>query len=171
MSSMSQLPPWVSYVQAFGVPIVLAVIAVFGAWIAACQMWIARERLRLDAFDRVYNRRVAIYEATRKFLGDVFDNMSKEKISAYGLCTLDAEFLFNENMYDYLREILSRVTIWHHAKTKGEQEAHTDEKEADQLSWITQQGDRRFPLRFATFLVYRPAKHPWYLRWLPILDV
>ena len=172
------LPLWVSYVQAFGVPSVLAVIAAFGAWIGACQMWIARERLRLDAFDRVYNRRaVAIYEATRKFLGDVFNDMSEEKIRAYGLCTLDAEFLFDENMYNYLREVLSYVTEWHHAKTKGNAETSEETKQAykaiarEKLDWITLQGDKRFPARFSMFLVYRPAKHPWYLRWLPTLDI
>jgi hypothetical protein len=97
---MSQLPLWASYVQALGVPIVLAVIAGFGAWIAACQMWIAREKLRLDAFDRQYNRRVAIYEATRTFLEEVFHgNISKADIQDYGRKVLDAQFLFDDNLH------------------------------------------------------------------------
>ncbi|MGH7110524.1 MAG: hypothetical protein ACREFK_08850 [Stellaceae bacterium] len=127
---MSQLPPWVSYVQALAVPIFLAVIALLGTEIAACQMWIAREKLRLDAFDRVYDRRVAIYEATRKFLGDVFSDtgMSEEKIHTYGFFTLDAEFLFDDNMYNYLGEILSHVTNWHHAKNKKNSETSEEEK-------------------------------------------
>jgi hypothetical protein len=66
---MSQLPQWVSYLQALPVPLVAAAIALFGAWVAACQMWIAREKLRIDAFDRQYNRRVAVYEATRTLFG------------------------------------------------------------------------------------------------------
>jgi hypothetical protein len=73
-----ELPHWVSYVQALAVPVILAVIAGFGALIAASQMWIARERLRLDAFDRLYNRRVVIYEATRTFLGAVFNDTISE---------------------------------------------------------------------------------------------
>lgn len=111
-------------------PIFLAVIALLGAGIAACQMWIAREKLRLDAFDRVYDRRVAIYEATRKFLGDVFDDtgISEEKIRAYGFFTLDAEFLFDDDMNNYLREILSHVAIWYHAKNKEKLETIEEEK-------------------------------------------
>ena len=69
---MSQLPRWVAYAQAFAVPIIAIIIATFGAWIAACQMCIAREKLRLDAFDRQYAQRVAVYEATRTLLANVF---------------------------------------------------------------------------------------------------
>jgi|SRR5271155_1966186 len=176
-----ELPHWVSYVQALAVPIFLAVIAGFGTLIAASQMWIAREKLRLDAFDRLYNRRVAIYEATRTFLAAVFhDNISEDDIEDYGLKTSDAQFLFDENLFNYLRGVHSRVTQWRKANCeaeKTEQAHHGDERDAflrigrEQLKWITEQGDHRFPLRFGKFIVYRPAQHPWYLRWLPELDV
>jgi hypothetical protein len=59
MSDCSQLPPWVSYLQALGVPIIAAVIAAVGTWIAARQMLIANDKLQLDAFDRQYVKRVA----------------------------------------------------------------------------------------------------------------
>ena len=176
-----ELPHWVSYVQALAVPVFLAVIAGFGALIAASQMWIAREKLRLDAFDRLYIRRVAIYEATRTFLGAVFnDNISEADIKEYGLKTLDAQFLFDDNLFNYLREVLSRVAQWRKANFEAalaEQAHHEDTRDAylriseEQLKWITEQGDQRFPLRFVQFIVYKPAKHPWYLRWLPALDV
>jgi flagellar basal body-associated protein FliL len=174
---VSQLPRWVSYLQALGVPIIAAVIATFGAWIAACQMWIAREKLRLDAFDKQYNRRVAVYEATRTFLADVFHgNISDTNIREYSLKTLDAQFLFNSNLSKYLNEVRDRVAAWNHADSAAEREPPGEQKikyltiRNEHLNWITEQGDQRFPLRFEPFLVYKPAKHPWYLRWLPSLD-
>ena len=41
-----------------------------GLWIAARQMLIADERLKYDAFDRRYEKRVALYEATRALFGE-----------------------------------------------------------------------------------------------------
>jgi hypothetical protein len=79
-----------------------------------------------------------------------------------------------------LREVRSRVAQWRKANLQAAQaeEAHQeDTKDAylriseEQLKWITEQGDQRFPLRFVQFIVYKPAQHPWYLRWLPALDV
>jgi uncharacterized protein involved in cysteine biosynthesis len=48
MSSSSQLPQWVSYLQALTVP----VIALLGVWIAARQMLIADEKVWLDFFQQ-----------------------------------------------------------------------------------------------------------------------
>jgi hypothetical protein len=158
--------------------LIVAIIALFGAWIAACQMWIARERLRLDAFDRLYNRRVAIYEATRTLLASVFHrNISEGDIRDYGLKTLDAQFLFDDNLRKFLTDVRDRVAGWSDANLRAEGEPAGEEKSAylrlrsEHLTWITEQGDQRLPLRFEPFLVYKPAKHPWYLRWLPALDV
>jgi hypothetical protein len=174
LAKMSQLPRWVSYTQALAVPIIAAVIAAFGAWIAACQMWIAREKLRLDAFDRQYNRRVAVYEATRTLLADVFHgNISEAEIRAYCVKTLDAQFLFDDNLQKFLNEVRNRVAGWRDADLAAQREPPGEQKGAylrirgEHLKWITDQGDQRFTLRFEPFLVYKPAKRPWYLRLLP----
>jgi len=61
-------------------------IALVGVWIAARQMLIADEKLRLGAFDRQYEKRFAVYEATRKILGNVYlGNISEAEIRAYAL--------------------------------------------------------------------------------------
>jgi hypothetical protein len=152
---MSQLPQWVSYSQALAAPIIAAVIAVVGVWIAACQMWIAREKLRLDAFDRQYNRRVAVYEATRNLLADVFHgNISESKIRDYGLKTLDAQFLFDANLYKFLNEVRNGVAAWCDADSAAEHEPPGPEKleylriRNECLKWIVEQGDERFAVRF-----------------------
>ena len=165
------------FLMSLAVSIILAFVAAFGAWVAACQMWIARERLRLDAFDRVYNRRVAIYEATRAFLEAVFDGekISKDDIKEYGRKALDARFLFDDNLQKFLSDVRDHVAAWQDANSHAESEQAGEEKSEylrlanKHIRWITEQGDQRFPLRFAPFLIYRPAKHPWFLRWLPEL--
>ncbi len=154
MSDNSALP--IAVLQALLVP----AVAVVGTWIASQQLWIAREKARYDAFDRRWERRFAVYEATRQFLGDVFDDMSEEKIRLYGLIALETKFLFDDKMYDYLREVLSRVTLWHNAKNKAALERHDEDArraykaiENENLSWIIQQGDERFNEIFKPFLV------------------
>ena len=95
---MPQLPPWVSYLQALAVPIIGAIIALFSVWIAARQMWIAQRKLDHDIFYMQYEKRFAVYEATRKVLANVFHgNLSDDDIRVYGLCTLDAQFLFDDD--------------------------------------------------------------------------
>jgi hypothetical protein len=66
-------------------------IAAGGTWIALRQMLIANEKLQFDAFHRQYERRVAVYEATREFLASAFHgNISEDALRAYRLHTLEA---------------------------------------------------------------------------------
>ncbi len=174
MSNCSQIPIWVPYLQALAVPILALIIAAFGAWIAARQMLIAHDKLQRDAFEKLYDRRVVVYEATRKYLADVFiGNISENEIRAYGLKTLDAQFLFDDSLHNYLKEVRFRVTAWSHAKLSVEKETSSNEKDeykkimSDHLNWIIQQGDERtgFATGFIPFLKYNTAKRPWFLRW------
>jgi hypothetical protein len=170
MSSCSQLPTWVSYLQALAVPI----LALVGAWIAAQQMLIAHDKLRHDAFEKLYDRRVAVYEATRAILADVFrGNISEEKIHAYGLRTLDAQFLFDEVSCKYLKKVRDHVAALSMAETSIEHEASPSDTKtewerirAEHLDWIRQQGDGQtdFTKWFMPFLKYKPVKRPWFLR-------
>ncbi len=165
MPQYSQLPQWVSILQALAVP-VITVVSVLIAW---QQMAIAHRKLQHDIFYRQYDRRVAVYEATRKLLGDVFNgNISDDDIRVYGLCTLDAQFLFNEEMYKYLAEIRQRVAVWSAAKSSIERRSSSEEKaewekiKKENLDWIMQQGDERFIVKFAPFL--REAKDSFWWR-------
>lgn len=160
--------------------LVVPIIALVGVWIAARQMLIADEKLQLDAFDRQYERRVAVYEVTREILQSVFlqNIIPSGEIKAYGFHTLDAQFLFDEAMYKYLREILQRITTHNLArselaKIENENLSLSDEKKVwekmrgEQLQWIIQQGDEvsGFAIRFLPFLVHKQVKRPWLLRW------
>ncbi len=110
MHGQFSLPQWVSYLQALAVPIIAAV----GVWIAARQMLIADEKLQLDEFERQYVKRVAVFEATRKFLVSVFreKDFSEDQIQAYALHTAEAQFLFDDKLSQYLGELLGGVSRW-----------------------------------------------------------
>jgi len=156
MSGYTQLPQWVSILQALAVP----VVALVGVGIAAQQMKIARDKLRLDAFDRQYARRVAVYEATRDILAKVYRDLSEDDIKVYGLCTLDAEFLFSSDMCKYLKELRNTVHAWKMAESKsegssGDERADWEQRKRVYLDWIRQQGDETtgFSSRFRPFLI------------------
>jgi hypothetical protein len=61
---MSPLPNWVQYVQALGLPIFSAVLALVGGWIGWQQMQVASVRLHLD----LYERRYRVFEALRELI-------------------------------------------------------------------------------------------------------
>ena len=160
---------WVAYANALAVPI----IAIVDAWIAARQMFIADEKLRYDEFYRQYDKRFAIYEATRKFLARAFEDidLSEDEVRVYGFCTLDARFLFDDHMANFLREVHRPVATWQEANWMASHASSTDKKSEyekirrETLNWIIAQGDeqRGFATKFAPFLVQREGKRPWWL--------
>ena len=63
-----------------------------------------------------------MYEATRELLAAVFrGGIGDDASRAYTLTMLESQFLFDEAMFVYLREVRQRVTTWHDAKSQMEQ--------------------------------------------------
>jgi hypothetical protein len=98
---------WFASLQGLTVPI----IALFGVWIAARQMLIANEKVRLDAFNSQYERRFAVYDATRAILEkSIREGVSKADARNYGLRVLEARFLFDdEELLKYLKDVQSHI--------------------------------------------------------------
>ena len=150
----------------------VSIIAPLGVWIAARQMVIAQDKFELDAFDRQYDRRLAVWEATRSFL-ERAGNLTDDDIRAYGLCTLGAQFLFDEHLCKYLEEIHFRVAAYNSAKCSAEQLPPGDEKTAQErirnkyLEWIIDQGSKTsiFATAFTPFLKYEQRRRAFLLRW------
>jgi hypothetical protein len=160
---MPQLPAWISYLNALAVPAIAAV----GALIAIQQMWIARDRLEHDVFYRDYDSRRKVFEATREFLARGFGgSISEDDIRAYRLHTLDARFLFDDDMAKYLSLVCYHVTAWKEAVSHLEKLPSGDQRDAyeairvENLAWIREQGDdgAGFEAKFAPFLKRRTAK-------------
>lgn len=172
----SQLPLWVLVAQALAIPIFVGFTALFGTWVALRQMVIARKKLQLDEFYRQYDRRFAVYEATREFLASVYrgkdeDRISDSEIRAYTLCALSARFLFDENLYKYLHELCFHVTAWNHAASEMESSKSDDTRneyrkiKESHSAWIRAQGDEAtgFSARFEPFL--SPPQRTWWGGW------
>jgi hypothetical protein len=132
--------------------VVTAILGLFGGGLAFLK-W------RRDEFYRQHKERREIYEATRNILYQVFNGgVSEDLIRAYGFQTLDAKFLFDEEMAKYLALVAQRVRQWHHAKSESKRlspgpEKDTYEKMArEDIRWFTAQGDEGFTNRFRPFL-------------------
>ena len=170
MSCSPQLPQLASYVQGF----MVLIIALIGVWIAARQMLIADGKLQLDSFDRQYERRVAVYEATRAILMRVYQNqISQADVRDYGLRVLDSTFLFDENMAKYLGELQHHIAVLLYAESRITNTASEEENAQYQtmakghLDWLTEQGNEGTGIRkrFEPFLRYVAPTRPWLLRW------
>ena len=67
-----QLPLWVQYAQALGALLLVLVIGVVGAALTRQQVKIAQVSLQHD----LYDRRFAVFEATREFLVTILREVS-----------------------------------------------------------------------------------------------
>ena len=113
------------------------------AYVAWQQWQIARNRLRLDLFDRRYK----IYDATRKFLATIIREarFEDQQLFEFGAATADAEFLFDSPVVDYLSEIRKRAVnlrthqkVYEHMPVADERSRHV-RAEHDELVWLTEQ--------------------------------
>lgn len=155
--------------------LVLALIAVGGLWLAGRQMVIAQQRLQHDVFYRLFDMRFEVYKATRDFLARGFEDegISETDIHLYRLHTLEAKFLFDDEMAKYLNEICQRVTIWQHASSElkqlpeGQKDGGLQQMKAVNHDWIIAQGAEHtgFQTKFDRFLVPSEVKLPRWLSW------
>lgn len=83
-------------------------VAIIALGIAFAQWWTARNRLKLDLFDR----RWAIYEITRKTLAEIFERqeLSSETQRQFRAAIRTANWLLDDELDRYLRE-----SLWPHA--------------------------------------------------------
>ena len=105
--------------------------------IIALQQWqVARNKLRLDLFDRRYK----VFEATRLFLSVILSEatFSDAQLLEFYRGTSDTAFLFDQQVVDYLKEIAHRAldmrthqTIWR-TKQQGDERTRLIEAEHEQ---------------------------------------
>jgi len=145
------MPEWVQWLQALSVPTIAAV----GALLAWQQVKIARTKLRHDLFDR----RFAVFEAARKFLVTVMRNgkISVPDLQSYAVGVIDAQFLLNREVHDYLVEIRKRAATMQGLKDTleplpaGDEKARLAGKAGEEIAWLVAQLDV-LPEKFKPFL-------------------
>ena len=122
----------------------------------AVQQWLtAKNKLRLDLFDR----RFPVFEATMKLVsiaiqkGDIPDEARR----AFLIATRGAQFLFDQKLQDYC-DVLAKEAISVRVGEQmmdylpvGDRRTKSAEAWAERMEWFTEQMDE-IPKRFAPFL-------------------
>lgn len=95
-----QTPHWTAYVQALLTP----VIALFAVYVAASQWRTARNKLRLDLFEKRY----VVYEAAQKFIGSIVTSgkVKDDSMFAYMTATRAAKWIVSLEVEEYLEREL-----------------------------------------------------------------
>jgi hypothetical protein len=136
---MDCTPHWTAYISAVVVPI----IALIAAWIAFRQSQIARNKLKLDLFEK----RMAVYETVRKTLGTAASRgkLTPEEEVSYLAGIHPAQWLFGPEVFKYLDE-----TLWHKItdldlhnsmlkEPPGEERSKHVRERAETLTWLVAQ--------------------------------
>lgn len=93
---------WAQYIPPVGIPMIAAI----AAWIAFRQSQIARNKLKLDLFER----RMEVYTAVREALGRIArqGNLAQDEQIQFLQGTRTAKWIFGPEVAKYLDE-----TLWH----------------------------------------------------------
>lgn len=106
-----ELPPpsWITAISALGAPIVAIIAAAFGGMIAWRQWQTARNRLKLDLFER----RLPVYSATRHFLACIMTqgHYTGEQLMEFASAASTAKWVFDQSIATHLEEHVFRPAI------------------------------------------------------------
>jgi len=124
-------------------PITTLIVGLAVVFIAWRQWQVARNKLRLDLFDRRYK----VYDATKKFLAAILRDatFTDSQLFEFYAGTSDTEFLFSSDVVDYLAQIRKRALDMRlHQKTYepmpvGDERSRHVQAEHDELLWLTNQ--------------------------------
>ena len=130
---------WLTAISQIGTLIIGIAVVI----IARQQRQLAGNKLRLDLFDRRYK----IYDATRKFLALIVREATFNDAQLFDFYadTSDAEFLFDEQIVNYLEQLRHRALNMRVYRRQyenlpvGEPRSRLVEKEHNELNWFTDQ--------------------------------
>ena len=141
----------------------LATVTAIGVLYVAWQQWQTnKDRLRLELFDK----RFAIYDATRTFLANVITDgkVKEEKWRAFRLATREAEWLFGSSVYRFIeKEICSRVLDYQRLTSELEGSFPEETRDEDRREIIAQRNE------ISTFMKKSFDELP--CRFKPYLDI
>jgi hypothetical protein len=137
-------------------------------------MLIADEKLRNEAFDRRYERRLAFFQETAMIVRKILNaEVSNEELRNYTLKCMEARFLFDQPIDEFIDEIIHQINWWSNARAvvKIAQSREDQDKAKKSISdherWFTNLAHPKTGLegRFRPYLIQAPIKRPWLLRW------
>ena len=143
---------WTAYLTALLTP----TVAVLGSYVAYRQWRLARNKLKLDLFDR----RLTIYTATQTFLGSVISSgqAKQEAVIKFLIATREAKWLLDASVAQYLehdiyRRAVELQTLASELEGEGVGDIRTKNvhDQANIKKWLFSQIDS-LDERFSTFL-------------------
>jgi hypothetical protein len=148
---------WMDIVAAFG-PVIIGLLL---GIITALQWWTARDKLRLDLFDK----RFAVWVALTDLLRTVgrTDVDVRIALQRFTLDTSDAKFLFLDRVVVYLETVRNKVIDYMEAhqefldyKTIGDESyLRFNAKQYELLHWLRDQPDQAASAFFCKYLRFK----------------
>jgi hypothetical protein len=158
LDELSQLKDWVPVLA----PLATLTVGLIAGFIAFQQWRVARNKLKLDLFDRRYKAYAAVKNfLTERLYGKTF---SDDELIAYYASTADAAFLFPEEIYKFTYEVSThavafRASVIGIKATESMQQEQYKEVFNRELRWLVDQ----MPVlvsKFAPYLSFhRPPFH------------
>ena len=99
------MPTWINVVQALSLP----AIAIGGAVIAYQQFRIARQKLRLDLYDRRYEVYSCLLDAVVSALNETATNTFDDSTRELSQKLRKARFLFDARTFDYFSDLETSI--------------------------------------------------------------
>lgn len=140
-----QTRDWIDLVSIFSTPVISIVTALFASYIAWRQFQTAKNKLKLDLFDKRY----AVFEKITGFIASpiINDNLKSKDIVNYLRDINSAKFLFEDNKdvinyLDMLREKATELIILKQNESealgKGDPDGN-QQKQTDLILWFEAQ--------------------------------
>lgn len=155
VASMNTAPVWITYSAALLTP----VLAAFGAYIAWRQAQTAREKLKLELFERRYPVYLATFDAVRHVV--VKSYLPEVEKQAFLQGTRGARWLFNPAVHNYIDQVWEMVLeidnvnslIDQHGAEINDEYRHLRALRTKHLTWFVDQiTNRRVDGEFKDFL-------------------
>jgi hypothetical protein len=154
----SELPLWIEYLQALG-PTLVAIAVGFVAY----RQWAtARDRVKLD----LYDRRFAVYERLRTLLAIALQDgtISYEAVLTFAQNTRGLEFLFGYEVEEYLEGIRKNLNMWayHEGRIRQGPQVANYEKQVDEsaklASYVADELTKNARPKFEKYLSFSHLK-------------
>jgi len=131
------------------------IIAIFGVWIAFSQWYLAKNRLRLDLFDR----RMAVISAYRELIVKVLRDFKIEEreLWQFGYDMVGIRWLFDQSVENFLSSVTNKLWEARASQITAESSPGTEQsfvaraKVSEIMVWLASQASE-FDKRFGPFM-------------------
>jgi hypothetical protein len=138
--------------------VLTVVIACVTSYIAVQQWLTAKNKLRIDLFDR----RLPVFEAVMRLTEIVVskENIALEEVQEFEFAKKSVQFLFDQELQDYCDNLYKEAYGVHRGKQRIDSLAEGEERDQFTATWQEQRvwfNDQRkeIPKRFASFFKIR----------------